>query len=209
MMQMYDGGFISLYRSILNWDWYTDNNTKSLFIHLLLTANYMPGDWKGKHVEVGQRITSLTKLSQELNLSVKEIRTALQHLQKTGEVACETTSQYTVITVKNYVDFQSGARGKASSQTRKKTTERQSKGKEGANEGQQYNKNNKGIREKRNKYIGGVAASPFGGEQLPAVGEGDCSIRIGSTIHLFPKDWYQLAEEEGVTIEQYVRLKHQ
>ena len=71
-MQMYEGGFIGLYRSILNWDWYSDHNTKEVFIHLLLTVNYLPGDWKGRHIEVGQRVTSLSKLSQELGLSIQE-----------------------------------------------------------------------------------------------------------------------------------------
>ena len=205
-MQMYDGGYISLYRSMLNWGWYTDNNTKALFIHLLLTANYLPGEWKGRFVDVGQRITSLTKLSQELNLSIKEIRTALRHLQETGEVACETTSQYTVITVKNYVDFQSGARRKAGDMAHDKASKGQPKGKRKANEGQQYNKgiNNKGINNIRAR-----GESPLTGDPLPAIGEGDCSIFYAGERHLYPSAWEAAAEEMGWTIEQYVRWKHQ
>ena len=98
---MLDGGFIVLQRKILSWDWYKDSNTKAVFLHLLLTANYEPGEWRGVKIKAGQRITSISKLSNELDLSFKEIRTALKHLQKTGEVACESTSQYTVITASN------------------------------------------------------------------------------------------------------------
>lgn len=208
-MQMYDGGYISLYRSLLNWDWYTDQNTKSLFIHLLLTVNYLPGSWKGRHIEVGQRVTSLAKLSQELNLSVKEIRTALQHLQKTGEVACETTNQYTVITVKNFVDFQSGAHKKTGVSASNKAGHRQAKGKPKASEGQQYNKgiNNKGIN--NTKEAGGVVVSPVTGEPLPAIGQGDNSIIYAGERHLYPEEWESAAEDMGWTIEQYVRWKHQ
>ena len=207
-MQMYDGGFVVLYRSMLNWGWYTDVNTKALFIHLILTANYIPGEWKGRTVEVGQRITSLAKLSQELNLSIKEIRTALRHLQETGEVACETTSQYTVITVKNYVDFQSGARHRASYQASGKANNGQSKGKRKANEGQLYNKGtiNKGT---NNKNIGAVVVSPVTGEPLPAFGQGTKSIVYAGQQHFYPEEWEDEAEKMGWTIEQYVRWKHQ
>lgn len=208
-MQMYDGGYISLYRSLLNWDWYTDTNTKALFIHLLLTVNYLPGSWKGRNIDVGQRITSLTKLSQELNLSIKEIRTALRHLQETGEVACESTSQYTVITVKNYVDFQSGARKKTSVIASEPANSGQSRGKRRASEGQQYNKgiNNKGINNKKEE--GGVVVSPVTGEPLPAIGQGEKSIVYAGEQHFYPEEWEQAAGEMGWTIEQYVRWKHQ
>lgn len=111
---MLEGGFIVLQRKILSWDWYKDSNTKAVFLHLLLTANYEPGEWRGVKIKAGQRITSISKLSNELDLSFKEIRTALKHLQKTGEVACESTSQYTVITIKNYERYQKAASATAS-----------------------------------------------------------------------------------------------
>lgn len=198
-MQMYEGGFISLYRSILNWGWYKDTNTKSLFLHLLLTVNYIPGEWKGRKIEVGQRVTSLAILSSETGLSIKEIRTALKHLKETGEVASESNSQYTVITVKNFVDFQSGARQKAS--------QGQAKGKRRASEGQQYNKaiNNKAI----NNNKKGVASTPFEGVALPEFGEGDCYVVYAGQRHYYPQEWEEKAAEMGWEIEQYVRWKHQ
>ena len=42
-------GYIQLYRSILDWEWYHDMTTKSVFLHLLLTANYEPQKWRGMH----------------------------------------------------------------------------------------------------------------------------------------------------------------
>ena len=206
-MQMYDNGFVVLHRSILNWDWYGDKNTTLLFIHLILTANYIPGEWHGKRIETGQRITSLSKLSQEISMSIKEIRTCLKHLQQTGEVACESTNQYTVITIKNYEKYQSRARSTASERANKKSNKGQSRGKAGANDGQQYNK---GTKEQGNKYnIGASAASPLAGERVPAVGTGDCLLEIDGENHRFPKSWHRLAEEKGWPIEQYVRWRHQ
>ena len=202
-LQMYDNGFIVLHRSILNWEWYNDKNTTLLFIHLILTANYVPKEWHGRKIDVGQKVTSLSKLSQEINLSIKEIRTSLKHLQQTGEVACESTNQYTVITVKNYEKYQSGASATAS----KRQPNGQPGGKQGASKGQQLNKDNKDNKE--NKYIGASSASPLTGERVPAIGDGECLIELDGENHRFPKSWYKLAEEKGWTIEQYVRWRHQ
>ena len=128
---MLEGGFIVLQRKILSWDWYKDSNTKAVFLHLLLTANYEPGEWRGVKIKVGQRITSISKLSNELDLSFKEIRTALKHLQKTGEVACESTSQYTVITIKNYERYQKAASATASNAASSKASKGQARGNKG------------------------------------------------------------------------------
>ena len=128
---MLEGGFIVLQRKILSWDWYKDSNTKAVFLHLLLTANYEPGEWRGVKIKAGQRITSISKLSNELDLSFKEIRTALKHLQKTGEVACESTSQYTVITIKNYEKYQKAASATASNAASSKASKGQARGNKG------------------------------------------------------------------------------
>lgn len=124
---MLEGGFIVVQRKILSWDWYKDANTKSVFLHLLLTANYEPGEWRGIKVKVGQRVTSISKLSNELNLSFKETRTALAHLQRTGEVACESTPQCTVITVKNYEKYQRGASAAANTSANKRANKNRGK----------------------------------------------------------------------------------
>lgn len=200
-MQMYDGGFILLYRSILNWEWYGDKNTTLLFFHLLLTVNYMPGEWQGRQVEVGQRITSLSKLSQEIHMTIKEIRTGLKHLQQTGEVTCEATRQYTVITIKNYEKYQSRAHVAANNGHKIG----HAAGKRGANKGQQYNK---GIKKQRKEYISGVAApSEDGG--LPAEGKGDDSIVIDGRLYRFPSRWRRDAEAMGKDLALFVKGMYQ
>lgn len=103
---MLEFGYIRLYRSLLNWEWYTDSNTKDLFIHLLLTANYEPKKWRGITVERGQRVYSRVTLSKELHMSEQCIRTALNHLISTGEVTSQATPQYSIVTIKNYDNYQ-------------------------------------------------------------------------------------------------------
>ena len=112
-MSQLDGGFIKLYRNILNWEWYDDPNTFKLFIHLLLTVNYYDAKWHGIEVKRGSRIASLKTLSDETKLSIKSVRTALKHLTSAQCVAQYPTSKYTVFTVLNYDLYQERARTKA------------------------------------------------------------------------------------------------
>ncbi len=146
-IQYSDAEFILLFRKLINWEWYTDVNTKVLFIHCLLRANWKPGSWKGISYNRGQFITSLNTLAVETGLSVKMVRTALSHLIMTGEVTSEGQgkgkAQYRIITVVNYDSYQLTGQHKAS--------KGQAKGKAGANKGQQYkeDKESKEVKEER------------------------------------------------------------
>ncbi|MFA7020752.1 MAG: hypothetical protein WC215_04285 [Bacilli bacterium] len=103
---MLESGYIRLYRSLLSWEWYTDTNTKAVFLHLILTANWEPKKWRGITIERGQRVYSRTSLSRELKMSERSIRTSLNHLISTGEVTNQTTPQYSIVTIKNYELYQ-------------------------------------------------------------------------------------------------------
>lgn len=135
-IQYGDTEYIKLFRKMINWEWYTDVNTKVLFLHCLLRANWKPGEWKGIHYERGQFITSLSSLAAETGLTVKMVRTALEHLISTGEVTSDGQpkgrAQSRIITVLHYDEYQvTGNLG---------ASEGQAKGKPRASEGQQYKK---------------------------------------------------------------------
>ena len=98
--------FIKLMRKFTEWEWYTDSDTKALFIHCIIRANWKPGKWCGIVCERGQFITSLAKLSAETGLSIRKVRTALKHLEATGEVTNKTTQKFRVITINNYDLYQ-------------------------------------------------------------------------------------------------------
>lgn len=99
-------GYIKLFKKFTKWEWYSDINTKTLFLHLLLIANYEDKQWKGRVIKKGQAIVGLNALSKELGLSVKKIRTALNHLQKTKEITLETTNKYSLVTLVNWKKYQ-------------------------------------------------------------------------------------------------------
>ena len=70
------GDYIKINRSLLEWGWYKDKNTSRLFIHMLLKANWKDGFFLGIEIKRGSFVSSLAKLSEETNLSVREIRTS-------------------------------------------------------------------------------------------------------------------------------------
>ena len=129
-------GFVIEYRKIMQWEWYTDVNTAHLFRHCILRANYTDTAWRGIEVKRGSFITSLQTLSTETGLTVKQVRTALEKLEKTGEVANCSTSKYRIITVKNYDLYQleGKQKGKQEGNVRanKRAVKRQSNGKQRA-----------------------------------------------------------------------------
>lgn len=103
---MLENGYIKLYRSIANWRWYDDPITKLVFIHLLLTVSIKDSKWHDETIRRGERIISYQKLSEELHVSVRSVRTALDHLKATGEVTVRKHPKYSVVTVQNFEKYQ-------------------------------------------------------------------------------------------------------
>ena len=76
-------GHIKLEKKILGWEWYKDHAVKSVFLHLLLTANYKDSKYDGKIIKRGQVVTGRCSLSEQLNLTEQNVRTALNKLKNT------------------------------------------------------------------------------------------------------------------------------
>lgn len=98
--------YIRLYRSMERWGWYKDSNTKSLFLHCLIKANYKENEYKGHVVEAGSFITSTEHLSIETGMTIQEIRTSLARLCRTGEIIKKSTNNFTQLYVVKWGDYQ-------------------------------------------------------------------------------------------------------
>lgn len=98
--------WIKTYEKLLKWEWYGDPLMVATLIHLLLNANWKDKKWRGVDVKRGQLITSRTRLAEEIGLTERQLRTCLERMQETGEIACETTNRYTIITICNYDIYQ-------------------------------------------------------------------------------------------------------
>lgn len=103
---MANEGYIKLYRRMMKWGWYTDTPTKCVFLHLLFLACYEPCYYKGVQLEPGQAVSSIRQIATDTGLTVKQVRTAINHLKETQEVAQSPCGKFSVFTVNNYNDYQ-------------------------------------------------------------------------------------------------------
>lgn len=74
---------------------------------MLLRANWKDGRFQGVDIPRGSFVSSYQNLALETNLSVRNVRTALEHLKVTGEVTVTRHPKYSVFTVNNYCQYQS------------------------------------------------------------------------------------------------------
>lgn len=103
-----DKGYVKVYRSLLDWEWWHDINVHRLFAYILLKANWKDKRWQGVEIKRGEFVTSLDKLSQDTDLTTSQVRTALEKLQSSGEVIAKSGqgSKHTIIRVCKYEEYQ-------------------------------------------------------------------------------------------------------
>lgn len=99
-------GWVSLHRKFKEWEWYDDSKIVHLFLHCLLLANHKQAKWRGQIIDVGQFITSQTKLATELGLTVQQVRTIISKLKSTGEITVKITNKYSIISITNWCEYQ-------------------------------------------------------------------------------------------------------
>ena len=99
-------GWVKIHRKFTEWEWYSDINTKTLFLHLILVANHKDGKYRGIVIKRGQLLTGRLKLSEQTGLSEQSIRTSLNHLKSTNEITIKSYSKFSIITITNYDEFQ-------------------------------------------------------------------------------------------------------
>lgn len=103
---MTGSGFIQLHRKLINWEWYSDIPVRLTFIHLLIIANWDDKNWKGVNIKRGQIVVGRKKLSEEIGISERQLRTALTKLKSTNEITIKSTNKFTVLTLEKYEDYQ-------------------------------------------------------------------------------------------------------
>lgn len=91
---------------MLDWEWYEDINTKVLFIHLLLKANWKDKNWRWQLIERWSFITSYQKLSDETGLSLQQVRTSINKLKSTQDITYLWQTNNSLIKLTNYNEYQ-------------------------------------------------------------------------------------------------------
>lgn len=131
---MADGGWIKLYRSLLDDDLWLDCTPvqKVVMITLLLMANHQERKWiwEGKKFTVrpGQFVTSLDSIRSAAGkgISIRAVRTSLHKFQRLGFLTSKSTMTGRLITIVNWAKYQSGL----DKTTKQLTEDRQSSDKE-------------------------------------------------------------------------------
>ncbi len=126
---MKTSGYIKLHRSITEWEWYSDLPTYRLFTTLLFNVNWKDEKWGGKTIKRGEMVTSIKGLSELSNLSIKQVRRAINNLQSTGEIEVKTTNKFTKIKIKNYGKYQDNKKEQGKQRANKNSKKGQTKGK--------------------------------------------------------------------------------
>ena len=99
-------GFIKIHRKMLHWEWFSEPQTLSVFMYLLLTCNYQEKKWRGIGLGVGEIIQSISTIAQGSGLSVRRVRTALDRLMSTGELTQRRHGKYRILKVENFNSYQ-------------------------------------------------------------------------------------------------------
>lgn len=155
---MTNEGYIKLYRKMMKWGWYTDTNTKCVFLHLLFMACYEPCYFKGIYLEQGQVVTTLSEISEGTNISTRSVRTSLNRLKSTNEVTIKTTNKFSIITLNNYSDYQGND----------KVSDKQVTNKRQTNDKRSYSKEIKEIKEVKEESVCSKKFEPPTLEQVKA-----------------------------------------
>lgn len=99
-------GFVKLFRKMVDWKWYKNQNTKAVFLHLLLMAEYGEFFLRGVRLARGEVLVKQRRLGEELGLSYQQVRTAFAHLEETGEITCRPTHRGMHVKLCNYCRYQ-------------------------------------------------------------------------------------------------------
>ena len=77
-----------------------------MFLHLIFTANFKDVPWENTVIKRGQVVTSYKSLAEDLGFTIRQVRTAINKLKSTREIAVKATNKYSIITVVNWEDYQ-------------------------------------------------------------------------------------------------------
>ncbi|MCH1939293.1 hypothetical protein [Holdemania massiliensis] len=99
-------GYVKVFRTFLDWQWFQKPEMVQLWLYLLLKANHQENKWQGMVIGRGQLFVGRNKIQAETGLSEQTIKTCLKRLKSTGEITTQSTSRGTLITIVKWDDFQ-------------------------------------------------------------------------------------------------------
>lgn len=103
-------GYIKLWRKSLDAGWIKNHKLWVFWTYCLLKASYKEFDaivgLQVVHLLPGQFIFGLLVASKETGLSIRQIRTIIDFLRKTGNLTIKTTNKFSIISIVNWHIYQ-------------------------------------------------------------------------------------------------------
>lgn len=100
-------GFIKIDRQILEWRYHDCYYAFTIWMHVLLLANWTDGYFKGKPIKRGELVTSINNLMLVTGIkSDNTIRKWLKVFESEDMITLKSTNKYTLINIVNYDKFQ-------------------------------------------------------------------------------------------------------
>lgn len=101
------GGYIKIYRKLLQWEWWDDPIMLKTWIYILLTATHKDIRWMCVIIPRGCFVTTQRKLANELGVSRRTVQKTIKRLEKCGNISTKVNHDHTIIIVCNYDSYQS------------------------------------------------------------------------------------------------------
>ena len=100
-------GFIKIDRQILEWRYHDCYYAFTIWMHILLLANWTDGYFKGNPIKRGELVTSINNLMLVTGIkSDNTIRKWLKVFESEDMISLKSTNKYTHINIVNYDKFQ-------------------------------------------------------------------------------------------------------
>lgn len=109
-------GYIKLHRGIKDWEWSDDPNVMTLWVHILIRANYKDGRYRGHNIPKGSLVYGHRAFADHTGLSIRQVRTAFLKLKKSKNLTSRVTSKFSIVTVCDW-DFYQCDEGEMTSNT--------------------------------------------------------------------------------------------
>ncbi|MDD5792271.1 MAG: hypothetical protein PUD22_06795 [Erysipelotrichaceae bacterium] len=105
LLYLEDRSYVKIYRSLTEWRLFHNKNALTLFITILLKANWKEKKWDGMVIESGEMVTSIKHLCELTNLTESKVRLLLKKMDG-EEITIKTTNRFTLIKLNKWAYYQ-------------------------------------------------------------------------------------------------------
>lgn len=108
-------GYVKIFRSICDWEWYKDPYVVRVFLHCLLSVSSKDYFSREMYVKKGMLWTSRRNIAKSLDITEYRVRQALEKLIRTGEITCRSSKDGICISIVNWNFYQCESKKRADS----------------------------------------------------------------------------------------------